>query len=122
MFILLLIKSHLINSEIGVTTHRPSKGEVELQGDGVGESKGVLAESVTRYVAEATGADGGDVRLILLEAEPEGRRAGRRTGREFSSTHTSSAATPTIHQGAPVVRQREDLHFKVSARGCRLQQ
>lgn len=96
---------------------------MELQGDGFGESKGVRAESVTRYVAEATGADGGDIRLILLEAEPKGRRAGRRAGWESSfSAPASPAATPTVHQGAPVVRQREDLHLKVSARGCRLRQ
>jgi len=96
---------------------------VKLQGDGFGESKGVRAESVTRYVAEATGADGGDIRLILLEAEPEGRRAGRRAGWESSfSAPASPAATPTVHQGAPVVRQREDLYLKVSARGCRLRQ
>lgn len=78
---------------------------------------------MTRYVAEATGADGGDIRLILLEAEPKGRRAGRRAGWESSfSAPASPAATPTVHQGAPVVRQREDLHLKVSARGCRLRQ
>lgn len=50
------------------TTYRPSKGERELQGGGFGEGKGVRAEGVTRYVAEATGADGGDIRLVLLEA------------------------------------------------------
>lgn len=96
---------------------------MELQGDGVGEGESVRAEGVTRYVAEATGADGGDVGLVLLEAEPEGRRAGRRAGREFSlSASASPAATSTVHQGAPVVCQREDLHLEVSARGCCLQQ
>lgn len=96
---------------------------MELQSDGVGEGESVRAEGVTRYVAEATGADGGDVRLVLLEAKPEGCRAGRRAGREVSfSTPASPAATSTVHQGAPVVRQREDLHLEVSARGCRLQQ
>lgn len=106
-----------------VTTHRPSEGEVELQSDGVGEGESVRAEGVTRYVAEATGADGGNVRLVLLETEPEGRRAGRRAGWEFSfSAPASPAATSTVHQGASVVRQREDLHLEVSARGCRLQQ
>lgn len=94
---------------------------MELQGDGFGEGEGVGAEGVTRYVAEATGADGSDIRLILLEADPEGRRAGLRAGRVSSfSAPTSSAATPTIHQGASVVRQREDLHLEVSGRGCRL--
>lgn len=96
---------------------------MELQSDGVGEGESVRAEGVTRYVAEATRADGGDVRLVLLEAEPEGCRAGRRAGREFSlSAPASPAATSTVHQGAPVVRQREDLHLEVSARGCCLQQ
>lgn len=95
---------------------------MELQGDRFGEGEGVGAEGVTRYVAEATGADGGDVRLVLLEAEPKGRRAGRRAGRVRSlSASASSAATPAVHQGAPVVRQREDLHLEVSTRGCRLQ-
>lgn len=42
-------------------THRPSESEVQLQGNRVGEGEGVRAEGVTRYVAEATGADGGDV-------------------------------------------------------------
>lgn len=96
---------------------------MEWQGGGFGESKGVKTDKLTRCVAEATGADGGDIRLIFLEAEPEDRRAGRRAGRESSfSAPASPAATPTVHQGAPVVRQREDLHLKVSARGCRLQQ
>lgn len=96
---------------------------MELQSDRVGEGESVRAEGVTRYVAEATRADGGDVRLVLLEAEPEGCRAGRRAGREFSfSASASPAATSTVHQGAPVVRQREDLHLEVSARGCCLQQ
>lgn len=105
-----------------ITTHRPSESKVELQSDGVGEGESVRAEGVTRYVAEATGADGSDVRLVLLEAEPEGCRAGRCTGREFSlSAPASPAATSTVHQGAPVVRQREDLHLEVSARGCCLQ-
>lgn len=44
-----------------ITTHRPSEGEVELQSDGIGEGESVRAEGVTRYVAEATGADGSDV-------------------------------------------------------------
>jgi len=78
---------------------------------------------VTRYVAEATGADGSDVRLIFLETEPEGCRARRRAGREFSfSASASPATTSTVHQSAPVVRQREDLYLEVSARSCRLQQ
>lgn len=103
-------------------TYRPSEGEVELQGDGFGEGEGVGAEGVTRYVAEATGADGSDIRLVLLEAEPEGRRAGRRARRvRCLAAPASPAATPAVHQGAPVVRQREDLHLEVSARGCRLQ-
>lgn len=55
-----------------VTTHRPSEGEVEMQSDGVGEGESVLAEGVTRYIAEATGADGSDVRLVFLKTEPEG--------------------------------------------------
>lgn len=92
-----------------------------MQGDGFGEGKGVLAEGVTRYVAEAAGADGGDVRLVLLEAKPKGRRAGCRARLQSSIlTPASPAATSTVHQGAPVVRQREDLHLEVSARGCRL--
>lgn len=96
---------------------------MELQGDRVGEGESVRAEGVTRYVAEATGADGSDVRLVLLEAKPEGRRAGGRAWWEFSfSAPASPAATPTVHQGAPVVRQREDLHLEVSTRDCRLQQ
>ena len=82
-----------------------------------------MAEGVTRYIAEATGADGGDVRLVFFETEPEGCRAGRRTGWEFFfSAPVSSTATSTVHQSAPVVRQREDLHLEVSARSCRLQQ
>lgn len=106
-----------------MTTYRPSEGEMELQGDRVGEGESVRAEGVTRYVAEATGADGSDVRLVLLETKPEGRRAGGRAWWEFSfSAPASPAATPTVHQGAPVVRQREDLHLEVSTRGCRLQQ
>lgn len=101
--------------------YRPSEGEVKLQGDGFREGEGVGAEGVTRYVAEATGADGGDVRLVLLEAEPEGRRARRRAGRISSlSAPASPAATSAVNQGAPVVRQREDLHLEVSTRGCRL--
>lgn len=104
-------------------TYRPSESEVELQGDGFAECEGIRAEGVTRYVAEAAGTDGGDIRLVLLEAEPEGRRAGRRARRESSfPVPASPAATSTVHQGAPVVRQREDLHLEVSARGCRLQQ
>lgn len=103
------------------TTYRPSEGEGELQGDRFGEGEAVRAEGVTRYVAEAAGADGSDIRLVLLETEPKGRRAGLRARREPSSPVTP-AATPTVHQGAPVVRQREDLHLEVSARGCRLQQ
>jgi len=96
---------------------------VELQSDGVSEGESIRAEGVTRYVAKATRADGGDVRLVLLEAEPEGSRAGRCAGRKFSfSAPASSAATSTVHQGAPVVRQREDLHLEVSARGSCLQQ
>lgn len=102
-------------------TYRPSEGEGELQGDRFGECEGVRAEGVTRYVAEAAGADGSDIRLILLETEPKGCRTGLRARREPSSPVTS-AATPTVHQGAPVVRQREDLHLEVSTRGCRLQQ
>lgn len=42
-------------------TYRPSEGEVELQGGGFHEGEGVRAECVTRYIAEAAGADGGDV-------------------------------------------------------------
>lgn len=92
---------------------------MELQSDGVGEGESIRAESVTRYVAEATGADSGDIRLVLLEAEPEGCRAGRCAGWEFSfSAPASPAATSTVHQGAPVVRQREDLHLEISAGGC----
>lgn len=53
---------------------------MELQGDGFGEGEGVLAESVTRYVAEATRADGSDVRLILFQAQPEGRGTRCRAG------------------------------------------
>lgn len=56
-------------------THRPSEGEMKLQGDRFAEGEGVLAEGVTRYVAKAARADGGDVRLIFLQAEPEGCRA-----------------------------------------------
>lgn len=54
---------------------RPSKGEVQLQGDRFAEGEGVLAEGVTRYVAKATRAYGCDIRLVFLQAEPEGRRA-----------------------------------------------
>lgn len=78
---------------------------MKLQGDGFVEGEGIRAEGVTRYIAEATGADGGDIRLVLLEAEPEGRRAGRRARRESSfPSPASPAATSTVHQGAPVVR------------------
>lgn len=52
---------------------------MQLQGDRFAEGESVLAKGVTRYVAEATGADGSDVRLIFLQAKPEGRRAGGRT-------------------------------------------
>jgi len=42
-------------------TYRPSEGEVELQGGGFDEGEGIAAECVTRYIAEAAGADGSDV-------------------------------------------------------------
>lgn len=102
-------------------TYRPSEGKVELQGGRVSEGEGVWAEGVTRYVPEATGADGGDIRLILFETEPKERRAGCHTWWESTSSYpSSSAATSTVHQGASVVCQREDLHFEVSTRGYRL--
>lgn len=83
--------------QIIVTTHRPSEGEVELQSDGFVEGKGVQAESVTRYVAKATGTLGGDIRLVLLETEPEECRAGLRAGRMFFFSGFASSATPTVH-------------------------
>ena len=128
------------------STHRPSEGEVKLQGDRLGEGECVLAEGVTRYVAEAAGADGRDVGLVLLEAEPEGGCAGRRAWRvllllmlllllllllllviaEAAATAAGAAApapaaASPVHQRAPVVRQREDLHLEESGAGCRLQ-
>lgn len=48
---------------------------MQLQGDRFAEGEGVLAEGVTRYVAKATRAYGCDIRLVFLQAEPEGRRA-----------------------------------------------
>lgn len=41
------------SAALGSSTHRPSEGEVKLQGDGLGERECVLAEGLTRYVAEA---------------------------------------------------------------------
>lgn len=78
-------------------THRPSEGEVKLQSDGFVEGEGVQAEGVTRYVAKATGALGGDIRLILLQAEPEECRAGLRAGWILFFPDPASSATPTVH-------------------------
>lgn len=50
-----------ISIVISATTYRPSEGEVELQGGGFDQGEGVRAECVTRYIAEAAGADGSDV-------------------------------------------------------------
>lgn len=105
-----------------VGTHRPSEGEVKLQSDGLGEGECVLAEGLTRYVAEAAWADGCDVGLVLLEAEPEGGGAGCRARRMLrAAAPAAPAAASPVHQRAPVVRQREDLHLEEPATGCRLQ-
>lgn len=116
------LQIYLDNLDKVSNTNRPSEGEVKLQSDGLGEGECVLAEGLTRYVAEAAWADGCDVGLVLLEAEPEGGGAGRRARRMLRVTAPAApAAASPVHQRAPVVRQREDLHLEEPATGCRLQ-
>lgn len=90
---------------------------------------------MTRYVAEAARPDGRDVGLVLLQAQPESRRAVVRAGllllllllvRVLVVRYllvvipAAPAAASAVHQRPPVVGQRQYLDLEVSATRCRL--
>lgn len=96
---------------------------MKLKGDRFSECESVLTQGVTRNVAETAGAYGSDIRLIFFKAEPKGCVAGCRASLWMHITYagpSSSATASSVHQGAPAVREREDLHLEETATSSRL--
>lgn len=85
----------------------------------VGEREGAAAQHGTGSVAEGAGTGGGDVALVLLEADAEERAAGTRAGHGAVEPRLRPAARAR-RQLAPVVGDLQDLQLEEARPTCAL--